>query len=278
MNKKNLVETRVKEISRLHNEILILFSSGLEKAIKIGALLEEQKKSLSHGKFIPWITKNLPFGERTARNYMATHRNRNLLKRKGISDLSGAYRALTEPKIEKISKEELLKRAQEHGIALIRREQELGAWLIKIDHHHYRSDIEGLITDFNECMTSLQKLPYLNQGHKEETMQLWKQWILSLQKEVLPVAEYLDTREVYHNRWFQNYHKMKELMGKIRLGLIEQIEHMEKNLKILKMCARDWKERKRRNPNITIPQLLLESEKKINDAHASRLQVLSQDK
>ena len=48
----------------------------MEKAIELGGLLAEQKETLSHGEFTPWIEANLPFTDRTARNYMRLHDGR----------------------------------------------------------------------------------------------------------------------------------------------------------------------------------------------------------
>ena len=100
----NIEINRIQEITRLHNEVNTLFTSGLEKAIRIGFLLEEQKKSMAHGKFTSWIDHNLPFKERTARNYMRLYRNRDEIKRQGIASLNVAYQALTEPKEKTLKK------------------------------------------------------------------------------------------------------------------------------------------------------------------------------
>jgi hypothetical protein len=70
----------------------------LDKAIRIGALLAEQKASLKHGEFIPWIKANLPFTERTAQNYMRLYDRREQLKNESVSYLNEAYRLLTAPK------------------------------------------------------------------------------------------------------------------------------------------------------------------------------------
>ena len=90
-------EIKVKEIIELHAEIIDHFSAGLEKAIRIGELLIEQKNMLGHGEFISWIEKNLPFTDRTARNYMRLHRNKNEIKTENVSDLNSAYKMLAPP-------------------------------------------------------------------------------------------------------------------------------------------------------------------------------------
>lgn len=84
------------EITRLHSEIVDSLQSNLEKAIRVGELLAEQKSAMPHGTFAVWVTDNLPFSTRTARRYMRLHRERGRLKTDTVSDLSGAYRLLTE--------------------------------------------------------------------------------------------------------------------------------------------------------------------------------------
>ncbi len=92
-------KSRTHEITRLHNEIIGHLQTSLEKAIRIGELLTEQKAALKHGRFLPWIKGNLPFSERTSRNYMRLYRERGRLKTANVADLSTAYRLLTEPKL-----------------------------------------------------------------------------------------------------------------------------------------------------------------------------------
>ena len=61
---------RIDEISKLHGEIYGAFKTSLEKAIRIGELLTEQKQNLRHGEFTSWVENNLPFSDRTAQIYM----------------------------------------------------------------------------------------------------------------------------------------------------------------------------------------------------------------
>lgn len=84
----------VREIVTLHSEICGLLKTSLEKAVRIGELLTEQKANLKHGEFGSWIKANLPFTDRTVRNYMSFYRNRELLKTESVSDLTGAYRLI----------------------------------------------------------------------------------------------------------------------------------------------------------------------------------------
>ena len=85
---------RAGAIISLHSEIIGLGRMALDKAIEIGHLLTDQKSSLQHGDFIPWAKANLPFTDRTARNYMQLFEQRDRLKTVTVSDLSDAYRVL----------------------------------------------------------------------------------------------------------------------------------------------------------------------------------------
>jgi len=88
----NLPEkTITQDIITLHNEITSHLRQSLEKAIKLGGLLTEQKASLKHGEFTGWIKDNLTFTERTARNYMRLYREKDRLKTETVSDLKSAY-------------------------------------------------------------------------------------------------------------------------------------------------------------------------------------------
>jgi hypothetical protein len=86
---------KAEEITNLHNEIIGLGKTVFDKAIRIGELLTEQKASLKHGEFGNWIDANLPFTDRTARNYMRLHENRKQLKTENVSELSEAYKILS---------------------------------------------------------------------------------------------------------------------------------------------------------------------------------------
>ena len=56
-----LEQSRTQKIVALHNEITSHLKMSLQKAIEVGELLTEQKQSLNHGDFTPWIKDNLPF-------------------------------------------------------------------------------------------------------------------------------------------------------------------------------------------------------------------------
>jgi len=107
---------RAQEISKLHEEIVGHFRSSLENAIRIGALLTDQKAELKHGEFESWITANLPFTGRTARNYMHIYRERDWIKTESVSDLNGAYKLIANP-VGRLISGEVKKRQQAEKIA-----------------------------------------------------------------------------------------------------------------------------------------------------------------
>src|SRR6266446_807004 len=69
----------VAEINALHNEIVDLGETALEKAIRIGDLLVANKKAVPHGAWLDWIDENLDFGCRQAQNYMTMYERRGEL-------------------------------------------------------------------------------------------------------------------------------------------------------------------------------------------------------
>ena len=94
----DIEKSKIQEITRLHEGIVSSLKRSLIDGIKIGELLTEQKRTLKHGDFTPWVKDNLPFTDRTARNYMRLFRERDRLKTETVSDLTGAYNMLAEPK------------------------------------------------------------------------------------------------------------------------------------------------------------------------------------
>lgn len=85
------------DIAKLHNQIVSSAQSCLETAIEIGGMLTEIKAELEHGEWLPWL-KQLPFSESTAKRYIRVFANRETLKSVTVTDLTDAYRLLTEPK------------------------------------------------------------------------------------------------------------------------------------------------------------------------------------
>lgn len=106
----------VAEIKRLHSEILNAARTSLDKAIRIGELLREEKSRLAHGQWLPWLEANAPFTDRTATNYMRLFNERDRIKSESVSDLSSAYRLLAPPRERDVS--ELEKRCDEQVLAV----------------------------------------------------------------------------------------------------------------------------------------------------------------
>lgn len=87
-------DKRAEEIAQLHKTLMCKLRASVVQAITIGELLAEQKKLLNHGEFTPWIEANLPFSDRTARNYIRLYKERAMLKSENVSDLTTAYRVV----------------------------------------------------------------------------------------------------------------------------------------------------------------------------------------
>jgi hypothetical protein len=87
-------DKRAAEIAQLHKTLMCKLRASVVQAIRIGELLAEQKKLLNHGEFTPWIEANLPFSDRTARNYIRLYKERARLKSENVSDLTTAYRVI----------------------------------------------------------------------------------------------------------------------------------------------------------------------------------------
>ena len=71
-----------------------------EKAIELGGRLDKLRRSLGHGKWLPFVEAHLSFSNKTAERYMNVYRNREELDAKfdNVSNftLSDAYR-ITSP-------------------------------------------------------------------------------------------------------------------------------------------------------------------------------------
>ena len=90
-----------KELAELHNTLKM----SVNRAIRIGELLTEQKEFVGHGNFLPWLNKNFDMGERTAQKYMALFRYQD--KTALNADLNSAYKQIeTIEAQERQSKEE----------------------------------------------------------------------------------------------------------------------------------------------------------------------------
>ncbi|MHC4397402.1 MAG: DUF3102 domain-containing protein [Planctomycetota bacterium] len=93
----DIEKSRISEIKAVYAELVGYLKTSLPLAIRLGKLLTEQKGSMQHGEFTPWIEANLEFSDRTARYYMGFYRNRHLLKTEMVSDMKEARKLLSAP-------------------------------------------------------------------------------------------------------------------------------------------------------------------------------------
>ena len=82
----------VRDIGTITNEILRLKQDAGNAILSIGQRLIEAKAMLPHGEWLPWLTEQVEFSERTARNFMRLARE--WTNRQALADL-GAAKALT---------------------------------------------------------------------------------------------------------------------------------------------------------------------------------------
>ena len=128
----SLKQRPLDEIITLHNEIDGQCRVILQKAVRIGELLTEQKAKLPHGEFTPWIETNLPFTVRTAQNYMKVYRERDTLKSENVSLLTEGYRLLQGP-TGPMKPKTLFARTQELAERRLKLERDAGGAMCEIN-------------------------------------------------------------------------------------------------------------------------------------------------
>lgn len=74
--KQQIIKNRAQEINNLHSEICESLRTTVEKAIRIGELLVEQKKECGHGNWMSWVKNNLIFGHSTVTQYIRMFYNK----------------------------------------------------------------------------------------------------------------------------------------------------------------------------------------------------------
>ncbi len=85
------------EIAKLHSEIESAGKVMIDKAIRIGELLAEQKAAVGHGDWILWVEANLPFERKQASKYMRVYANQSSLNESSSTHLAGAIASLAVP-------------------------------------------------------------------------------------------------------------------------------------------------------------------------------------
>ncbi len=93
-----LVLSRIEEISVLHSANKTDVVTMIERAIRIGELLSEQKSSMKHGEWIPWVEENLPFLRQQAGKYIRAFTHRRTLNGTSTFHLEGAISFLANPR------------------------------------------------------------------------------------------------------------------------------------------------------------------------------------
>jgi hypothetical protein len=91
----DLVTGVTEEIKTLHYQILDNCKTTLDKAIRIGELLQQQKEALGHGRFLPWVKENLPFSRQTAASYIRLYQHRDNLNVNQSLHLTDAKKLLS---------------------------------------------------------------------------------------------------------------------------------------------------------------------------------------
>jgi hypothetical protein len=84
------------EILFLHDEIQEAVRTSLDKAIRIGQLLTQQKAELGHGEWGLWFDDNLAgtFSRATANNYMKLYEERDRLKILNVRNIAAGLRII----------------------------------------------------------------------------------------------------------------------------------------------------------------------------------------
>jgi len=85
-----IVKDPIQEINELHLDMCGFAKMSVEKAIRIGQLLTEEKAKLKHSEWIPWFQANIKFGLTTANNYRRLYRQKD--KFTNVVNLTDAYR------------------------------------------------------------------------------------------------------------------------------------------------------------------------------------------
>ena len=83
------------EIRSIHQLITASLKRTVDNALRVGQLLTQAKGQMNHGEWIPWVTNNCGFSDRSAARYMKLHRHRQLIVGH-VADLTDAYRIVGE--------------------------------------------------------------------------------------------------------------------------------------------------------------------------------------
>lgn len=143
----NIANNRVLEIQTLLIDLNRTLKMSVEKAIRIGQLLSEQKTDMQHGEFLPWLESNFEMSERMAYRYMSLFKHNDKVAK--MANLQEAYQ-----QIEYIEKKEREDK-QKHDEELIRQRIKTGekpeGWDRHLEYEYKkRTDDEGFKKRLNE--------------------------------------------------------------------------------------------------------------------------------
>ena len=88
----HVTKDRTQEIKKELAELNTTLKMTVQKAIRVGQLLSEQKEFVGHGNFVKWIENNLDINERTVQRYMKLFEYQNKCDK--LSDLQDAYKQI----------------------------------------------------------------------------------------------------------------------------------------------------------------------------------------
>lgn len=209
-----IVEDRAEvaeRINSLHAEMTGHMSMAVKKAILIGELLLEQKHSLEHGEWIPWVNENLVFGDRQARKYMRVYTNRNsgsdLID--GASSINAAVSLLAESKevepleqaIEYRDSDETVKKLNAQADTILQLEKDLEVYIT--ERRRLQDEIESLR---NEQVTT--EIQSVDLESEEEIERLKKELIEA--NEELTRLESVKANEEHIKETLQEIQELKQ--------------------------------------------------------------------
>ena len=88
----HVTKDRTQEIKKELAELNTTLKMTVQKAIRVGQLLSEQKEFVGHGNFVKWIENNLDIGRTSAEKYMKLFEYQNKLPESG--NLQDAYKQI----------------------------------------------------------------------------------------------------------------------------------------------------------------------------------------
>ncbi|HYY31077.1 MAG TPA: DUF3102 domain-containing protein [Chthoniobacterales bacterium] len=116
------------EAIKLHNIAVFFGNRTLTIAVKCGELLAKKKDSLSQGQWLPWVKRNLPFTDRTARRYIKVWHNRQTFKEEERHKLTlrQFYFAITDsksvrPGLLQADKQRMIRDCESRSVLRLRR-------------------------------------------------------------------------------------------------------------------------------------------------------------